>query len=258
MNDPGVRYVCSASAPSAEPGPSPNSHRYVSGSPSGSRATAWNQTSSGAGPDVRSADASTIAGGALPGSVTVTVTSSEAVSPSSSVTVTVAVCGPGAVSVRLTVCPNASPSANSQRYESAPPSGSSPSALNVTASGAGPPGGSANACTLGAPGSAPPSIENASLPTAPTLPATSVARCSSVWSPAALTVTAPAYTVHAPPSSRYSSPPSPDPPAGSAPASVIVTGPSPLIVAALLGAVRSTFTVTDFAASTFPAASVER
>ena len=79
-----------------------------------------------------------------------------------------------------------------------------------------------------------------------------------MWSPAAVTVTGAEYAVHVPPSSRYSSAPSPEPPAGSAPASVTVTGPSPETVAELSGAVRSTFTVTDFAASTFSDASVER
>ena len=101
-------------------------------------------------------------------------------------------------------------------------------------------------------------MSNSTVPTAPTLPATSVARCSSVCGPAAVTVTGAVYAVHAPPSSRYSTPPRPEPPAGSAPASVTVTGPSPVTVAELPGAVRSTFTVTVFSASTFSDASVDR
>ena len=107
--------MCSASSPSCEPGPSPNSHRYVSGSPSGSSATAWNHTSSGAGPSVRSAVASTITGAALSRGVTVTETSSVAVLPCGSVTSTVAVWTPGVVNVRVTLEPSAVPSANVQR-----------------------------------------------------------------------------------------------------------------------------------------------
>jgi hypothetical protein len=51
-----------------------------------------------------------------------------------------------------------------------------------TRSGAGPESGSAKPWTVGAPGE-PPSIVYVPEPTAPTLPATSVARCSSVCEP---------------------------------------------------------------------------
>ena len=66
---------------------------------------------------------------------------------------------------------------------------------------------------------------NATLPTVPTLPAWSVARCSSVCGPAADTATGVVYVVQAPPSSRYSSLSRPDPPLLSLPVTVTVTGP---------------------------------
>ena len=71
----------------------------------------------------------------------------------------------------------------------APPSGSSPAAEKLTVSGAGPEAGSANASTVGGVPVPPPWIVNVSVPTAPALPATSVARCSTVCWPVPVTVT---------------------------------------------------------------------
>ena len=104
--------------------------------------------------------------------------------------------------------------------------------------------GSANASITGAPG-AEPWIVYVPVPTAPTLPATSVARCSSVCGPLPEIVTGVEYAVQSPPSRRYSSLSSPDP--ESAPASVTCVGPvkvPPSGVAVEVGAVLSILTVT--------------
>jgi hypothetical protein len=80
---------------------SQKSHEYSSSRAGrSSLPVAVNRTRCGAGPDGLSTDATTVGASlASPGSVTVTSTTSEAVSPSSSVTVTVAVCAPGSVNV---------------------------------------------------------------------------------------------------------------------------------------------------------------
>src|ERR687896_609317 len=122
---PGSSYVCSGSSSNEPPRSSPKSHEYTSSlaGPS-SLPVAENLTACGAGPDGLSTDAVTV-GAALPllGSVTVTSTTSEAVSPSSSVTVTVASYSPGSVKVHSKSGPSTVPSPIVQRYRSEPPSG---------------------------------------------------------------------------------------------------------------------------------------
>ncbi len=114
---------------------------------------------------------------------------------------------------------------------------------------------------------APESIENATVLVAPTLPAASRARESIVWAPCALTVSTEEYACQSPPSRRYWRAPRPEPPSASAPASVTFTAPvyvppSPgcagSSVAAAVGAVLSSLTVSVFSALTLPAASLER
>jgi hypothetical protein len=112
--------------------------------PSGSSATAWNITSSGAGPVVRSAPQERNTGGAL--CPTAISSSLDSELPSSSVTVIVAVCTPGVEYVCVTLVPNADPPfENVHLYVSSSPSGSSAVADRFVVSGAGPLAGSANA-----------------------------------------------------------------------------------------------------------------
>src|SRR5688572_18715545 len=121
-----------------------------------------------------------------------------------------------------------------------------PSAVKRTSSGAEPDVGSANASITGAPDCWVWIVYVAVL-TAPTLPAASVARCSSVCCPLPEIVTGPEYVVQLPLSSRYSTLSTPDPPAASDPASVTCTGAldvPPSGVAVEVGAVLSSLTVT--------------
>ena len=99
------------------------------------------------------------------------------------------------------------------------------------------------------------------VPTAPTLPATSVARCSSVCGPLPEIVTGSAVRGPVTAVEPVLELVEPGPPAGSAPASVTCTGSvkvPPSGVAVDVGTVLSILTVTVLSASTLPSASVER
>ena len=90
VNTPLRVYTCRARRPATSPGPSPNDHRYVSASPSGSVPVAENCTSSGAVPDCGTAAASTV-GDSLPtGSPTVIAIVAVSVLPAGSLTVSFA------------------------------------------------------------------------------------------------------------------------------------------------------------------------
>jgi len=129
--------------------------------PSGSFATAWNHTSSGAAPEVTSASASTITGGCCPPAVTTTSTVSVPTLPSASVTSTVTVLVPAVVNVVVTLEPNAvPPPGNVHLYVRPPAFGTPTSAVKFTWSGAVPDVGSANAVTSSVPASSPQSASS--------------------------------------------------------------------------------------------------